>query len=716
MRKVYLWLCIVITALLALWGAFFLQISYVRLWEAVKDFGTSIAFYFCELFEIEHNIAPSVLIRSDLFNWGVISPNTSLPGTPPPVLAPENWAAFWERVQLFFKLFFDLDYFQGWASEFLTGMTIFLQLLTLFVLVAVLGYVIIVQNYEKENQDHNEDSVFLKIFKNIAAVLYQPAKAFVLGFINYVKRYKWIWTGWLILLALNLNIATVVVEFIAYYFYFMIEFDVVSLYTQFVKLFDDAGVILYNFPWWCVGAVVWLLFSRWRANRGVDRLRHMNAINMGFIKSLPVVVFICGLMGSGKTLLMSSMAANEEVMQRQQAEDILMETDMKFPFFPWISFEDDLRKQIDEGNIRNKAMAQEWVKAKAQSVDSSEALKAELYGYDYRRYGLEFYTGIKSVDIFEALETYAQAYYVYIFDSSLIAANYSIRSDNRMIDRGNFPIWAFDLFHEGVSEARYAHVIDFDAFRLGNKLVEDNCKYGSFEFGVVAITEIGKERGNQIELSGKKKTAFEANQKNDLFNSYLKMSRHGATIDNKTFVKIFADEQRPESWGADARELADVIHVRELSEARLSLPLYTIEDMLTEWAYKAFKGLYKHLRGIRGDNTLLIHVLKAVVVFMWKRDYRLKQRYGYKVATLERERGALDGKFMQHTYFIPFAQAFRYESDCYSEFFHEKALESGVGLWDWPEFAGERATVKELLQMNSYFVNDLYGGSNGRDL
>ena len=54
--------------------------------------------------------------------------------------------------------------------------------------------------------------------------------------------------------------------------------------------------------------------------------------------------------------------------------------------------------------------------------------------------------------------------------------------------------------------------------RLGKKVMENNPKAGSFEFGVASITEIGKERGNNLELKEVKKGTDEANQKNDLFN------------------------------------------------------------------------------------------------------------------------------------------------------------------------------------------------------
>lgn len=96
-------------------------------------------------------------------------------------------------------------------------------------------------------------------------------------------------------------------------------------------------------------------------------------------------------------------------------------------------------------------------------------------------------------------------------------------------------------------------ILDFIQF------IKENPRSDSFEFGVINITEIGKELGNNLELQQIKKNDESTNQKNDLFNSWLKMVRHSATIDNYPFVKIITDEQRPESWGADARDLCEII-------------------------------------------------------------------------------------------------------------------------------------------------------------
>ena len=141
-------------------------------------------------------------------------------------------------------------------------------------------------------------------------------------------------------------------------------------------------------------------------------------------------------------------------------------------------------------------------------------------------------------------------------------------------------MWSTSFFRDGIDGERYAHILDFDVLRLGKKVLENNPNSGSFEFGVVVISEVGKERGNNLELREVKKTKEETNQKNDLFNSWLKMCRHSATVDNFPFVKVFTDEQRPASWGADARDLADILNIASSGRQRLALPFYTIEEML----------------------------------------------------------------------------------------------------------------------------------------
>lgn len=156
--------------------------------------------------------------------------------------------------------------------------------------------------------------------------------------------------------------------------------------------------------------------------------------------------------------------------------------------------------------------------------------------------------GLSVQSVWDVLETYAQLYFIYTVESSIIISNLGIRTDGVLTDLGNFPLWNSELFRRksGMMEelSGHSHILDFDMLRLGKKMIERNKKSNAFEFGVLIMTEVGKERGNMLETAEMKKSDEEANQKNDRFNEWMKMIRHSATVDNFPFVKVMMDEQR----------------------------------------------------------------------------------------------------------------------------------------------------------------------------
>ena len=339
-----------------------------------------------------------------------------------------------------------------------------------------------------------------------------------------------------------------------------------------------------------------------------------------------------------------------------------------------------------------------------------------MFNYDYERYGLEYDDKLKVVNVWEVIEIYAQLYFIYVIQSSLLISNYSVRVDGILTDSGNFPLWNADFFKSDSrlidSYSRHAHILDFDSLRLGKKVIEDNPNANNFEFGIVLVTEIGKERGNNLELSDKKKKDETTNQKNDMFDSWIRMVRHSATVDNYPFVKVVTDEQRPENWGANGRELCEIIRIKESGETRLAMPFFSLAELLYGWLYNKFAGLYYEYRYNRGDNTLLMYLLKGLTAKM--RDYYtgIYNRFGYCVATVDVESGTLDGKTEANKYYLMSKKIYskRFSTDCFSDFFTVKALRSPVGINDLNEYATEKATFGELAMQNSYFVNDLLNG------
>ena len=695
-------LTVVITAAFILLGAFVFGDSYLRFGETVKDFGLSVGYYFCALFGLDHGIVPSVTEYSSVMDWDI--------------LFPSDFEDFTSQATSFFSLLVDGENFSGYWAKVGDVMLVLLKVVAIILPCLLVLGLVIWRLYKSGNTKHNKDTVPLKVFKSFSRCLYQPLKRAVLSYRDFLLEHRVIWILWAVMWAFHLNAASIVTGFLAYYFYFVLSFDVANLYVQVCKLFIDLQVIFRYFPWWCIAFVCWLLFDRWRKNIAQNRLRHFEARNCGFINELPIVSMACGSMGKKKTTLITDMVLSQEVMFRQKALEILQQNDMKFPYFPWIAFEDELRRCMEHGTLYNLASVKAWVALKRSRFIRHRNAQTQLYGYDYARYGTTFDDSLKISRLFEVLETYAQAYFIYVLESSLIVANYSVRTDNMMADNGNFPMWITDFFPKRRRpQSRHAHILDFDVLRLGRKVLENNPKAGSFEFGVVGITEIGKERGNNLELREIKKGADDTNQKNDLFNSWLKMCRHSATVDNFPFIKVFTDEQRPESWGADARDLADIINIASCGDMRLALPFYTIEEMLSEWAFNRFLSLYYDFRFRRGDNTLLVHILKSVVAWLWRRNLRIYNRFGYSVLKIEKERGTMDGKTENKKYYLMSAKIYaqRFSTDCFSDYFNDMARNTHVGLADYAEYLTEKASVEELRMQNSYFINSLYRDADG---
>ena len=693
-------LTVVITAAFILLGAFVFGDSYLRFGETAKDFGLSVGYYFCTLFGLDHDIVPSVTEYSSVMDWDI--------------LLPSDFEGFTSQATSFFSLLVDGENFSGYWAKVGDVMLVLLKVVAIILPCLLILGLVIRRLYKSGNTKHNKDTVPLKVFKSFSRCLYQPLKRAVLSYRDFLTEHRAVWIFWAVMWAFHLNAASIVTGFLAYYFYFVLSFDVANLYVQVCKLFIDLQVIFRNFPWWCIAFVCWLLFDHWRKSIALNRLRHFEARNCGFINELPIVSMACGSMGKKKTTLITDMVLSQEVMFRQKALEILQQNDMKFPYFPWIAFEDELRRCMEHGTVYNLASVKAWVALKRSRFIRHRNAQTQFYGYDYARYGTTFDDSLKISRLFAVLETYAQAYFIYVLESSLIVANYSVRTDNMMADNGNFPMWLTDFFPKRRRpQSRHAHILDFDVLRLGRKVLENNPNAGSFEFGVVGITEIGKERGNNLELREIRKGAEDTNQKNDLFNSWLKMCRHSATVDNFPFIKVFTDEQRPESWGADARDLADIINIASCGDMRLALPFYTIEEMLSEWAFNRFLSLYYDFRFRRGDNTLLVHILKSVVAWLWRRNLRIYNRFGYSVLKIEKERGTMDGKTENKKYYLMNAKIYakRFSTDCFSDYFNDMAKKSKTGLTDYIEYVTEKATVDELKMQNSYFINSLYGNA-----
>lgn len=700
-------ICIAITLGFLACSVFVFSSALGRIIESGRDFGLSVAYYFCKLLNIPNSIAPTV---NDLPNTGGVLP--SLP-------IADDWGQFKVDFTAYWRLWANGDNFLSYLS-FLGNLLYRICVVILLVVPVIVIAVVLLKRYlKKQNNDYDKDSRPLKAVKLILRYTYHPVKNWLAAFFGFVREHKAYWVMWLCIWAYNFNLFTIALEFFAFYFYFVVSFDFGNIYRQVYKLLLDLYVPFTFIPLWAWAVIALVLFDKFRKGIAYKRLNHYERRNRGFINARPVVYMVCGTMGKKKTTAITDMALSQEVMFRDKAFEKILENDLKFPFFPWCNLENELRRAMDYHAVYNLATVRKFIAKKAARWQKSPC-RERLFNYDYERYGLTYDDKLKTVDIWEIVETYAQLYFIYIIQSSLLIANYSVRVDGLLSDLGNFPMWNSEFFKRNSrlmdSYSRHAHILDFDSLRLGRKVVENNRNADNFEFGVVVITEVGKERGNALENQEVKKKDETTNRKNDLFNSWLKMVRHSATVDNFPFVRVITDEQRPESWGADARDLCEIVHIRESGETRLAMPFFSLAELLYGWLFGKFAELYYQYRYVRSDNTLPMYLLKLFTAKIQHYYTGIYNRFGYCALRVQVESGTQDGQISENKYYLSSKKIYskRFSTDCFSDFFMEKALRSPVGIDDLREYATEKATFAELGLQNSYFVNDLLNGLKGK--
>ena len=693
------YICITITIFFLLLAIFYFKYAFPRLIESFVDLGNSTKFYFSELFEL--NLSGEITVNEF---------------TKQPFVLPWNLPNTWEEFKVLWNDYWNLfitkenilNYFV-WLGDFLY----YLSKILIMIMPIIIMIIMLMNRQIKQNNDYDKDTKALTWWKrNIEKKIYLPIKKWVLSFLEFLDHNSYYKKIWLAIWLYNFNIITIFVEFVAYYLYFVASFDLVSLYIQFLKLLMDLSIPIDFIPFVIKLMFYLAIFHAIRKKIGYQRLNHMEMRDRGFINERPIVIMLCGTMGKKKTTIITDMALSQEIMLRDKAFEKILECDLKFPFFPWINLENSLKKAIDNHSVYNLATCRRFAQSKFKKW-LKRPNRLNIFMYDYERYGMFYDNKLSVVDLWKVIEDYCQLYFVYIIQSSLLISNYSIRTDNILDDLGNFPLWNTDLFKRDSrmidSYSRHAHILDFDSLRLGKKVLEDNKNSDMFEFGVINITEIGKERGNNLELQTIKKNDDSTNQKNDLFNSWLKMVRHSATIDNFPFVKVICDEQRPESWGADARDLCEIVHIDECYPMDLAMPFFSLEDLISQTLLDKFSNKYYEYRFNRADNTLpmyLYHGFASLLNSYLKRTYNTFGYYKLKVSV---ESGTQDGQAKENKYFLMSKKIYsrRFSTDCFSDYFNEKALRSHIGLDDLEEFKTEKASFEEMMKENSYFFNDL---------
>ena len=740
------YICLGIT-LLFLGVGFLFPNAIPRLGEAIRDVATSFIYYFFGVFSDnpESCPVPATVLQAQSWHWAE-SPWEPLELFPWSweefkALWREYWAlwATWENVELYFWSMSD-------TAEILA--TLLSTLLPLYIPIMIRA-----QKYtEKQKEDEDasergkkkkesklyEDSKHLKRFKKILFVTVYPAARWCKAFVAFVKENQIYYQAWLFMWLLYFNVISIVTAFVAFYLYFIVSFDFIGLYMQIVKLLGDLTPMIRFVPgivWFIVG---YMILNHFAKEAGFAKLEHNERKNRGFLNERGVVTVIYGNMGTGKTRMLTSLALSAEKQLRDQALEILLETDMKFPNFPWVRLRAEVQRRMEAHEIVDIFSIRRWIRSWKEDflyLEENDLLtwyqrraqkgkiqKDITFGYDLEHYRMTYNDNLQITHIYDAIEDYAQAFFVYSIQTSLIFSNYSIRVDFDVSNEAHFPLYNDDFFRRKPEYqelySKYCHIIDFDMLRLGKRMLDENPNKNALGFGVYVVSEIDKERKNELELrkqstSRKKRSSEDAeeeecSQNNDLFNACLKMIRHATVIANRVFVKVLCDLQRPEDWGAGGREVGEVVFIDDKGEKAPTLPFYSpywlIHGLYS--VHKVFYNFYLSYMGVRDDNTLLLYLFKNTTALYTQYIDRTEKLFGCQTFHLQVESGRMDGKPKERKFFGMDKKDFsrRYSTDAMSSIFD---LPNTVSIYDFVEYADIMASKAERDQQNSHFQRDI---------
>ena len=74
-RRFNIAVTVIISLAFVVLGIFVFGQSYVRFAESCRDFGLSVAYYFCELIGIDYSFTPTVTEYSDVLQWEILLPD-----------------------------------------------------------------------------------------------------------------------------------------------------------------------------------------------------------------------------------------------------------------------------------------------------------------------------------------------------------------------------------------------------------------------------------------------------------------------------------------------------------------------------------------------------------------------------------------------------------------------------------------------------------------
>ena len=694
---------------------------FLRVLEALKDAGTSLAYYFLFVFlEMEYLVEPMIKI---------------LPTNIEAIL-PITLEEFELLMETYFEIITDLYYIELYIEKvgdvlYTVSQTIMMLMIPCTVLIFTLRLI-----YSIPDQEHNKDSKPLQVWKRVSRKTLQPTLFYFRKYWKFLRRKKWYFRILLCLWVYNLSGLTIALEIIAWIFYFSVSWDIEATLVAIVKILAD-----FTIPLFFLSPNVWIiiaffLFERWRVKKAKRRAWNGIGKVTEFLEDNPGTIFVNGKQRAKKTSLLTQFILLQEYqIFRPKANELLSNRDKQFPDFPWRLFDRfivDARryhKLYTWAGVRQffetlKRYDEEYGHLSYSDRRNYHNYLKKTYGYKFKdfcfeydrtKYPTTFDDGLKRHTIYDALESYAKLFMLYSQPTPLTYANYSIRSDFSIIDLGNFVEFEGDLVGKTTDESmaltQYCHILNWDRHRLGEQFNPDAADNDAVEYGVGGSHEEDKERKNQHTKRMVEKVAGEPNQDNDFVHIDFMMHGHAAECDNFSFHRWFFDAQKADELEARTRALTLMLYIKKAHAVKNYMPLFAFDEAIFIIASSIYDSIYEYIRLRKGSNTLLVYALRRFYTPLFQRFIRLSNRYNYNPLDLIPTDGGdqATGEMIRLPLLWLVAYRYRFASDANGDFYFHKTKKSPMGLNDTRQYESLRMTLEEMEAQNSYFIKDLTG-------
>ena len=680
-----------------------------RFLEALRDLGTSCAHWFFFVFEepLRANFGAIEFPHATILDFPAITFEEIL---------GIDFTALFAKFRSFPDTFpASFGAYNEWLFK-----TLYLIALILMALTPFLLYLIPYgkkASLTKSDQEVGTVRRSAKVLLWIVKKCFVPIGKLVREFIDFMAEHKRITYFLFFVWLLNFNVITVGLEAFSFYFYFISSFDFLAVLLFLLKLLFDVLILLFCMPllYWAV--VSFRVYYRYREFQALDELRHMEAKNCGYLKTLDIVTLIIGEPGKGKTTLLTDFVLSWVNIYKEESLRILYKYEMMFPAFCFGKFREDLIDKIEQHEIFCLPQVNDYVdKLFADYEDTKD--KGLLYGYDADFCRMTVDIGMRVVSLKEAMKIYGRAFLVY-YNNNPSLSNYPIRFDGNFDDSKYMKRWNGDFFTRK-KESRFSRILNQDMLRHGRKMDPSSAYNGTFGYGVYSHTELAKSVGNQNTNAQYKAEAKECNPKNDKHSYAYMMGRHPfSTVDNFVFFRFIGDEQRASSLMAEELGLMSVLSIGEKSDLKLAIEgfdwLYDLKNNLD----KKFNKFYWQRENVRGDVTVSMLCLKHVISFLRLACERLDNRFGYRETELIRQQGSAfsgnqgttntAGAAQSHIYYQMNMKDYsdRFMTDCYSQLYAKAQKACGMGIMDMQEYSSLGMTPEEMDLQNDHFMKKL---------